>query len=108
MNRLERKVHWWPTGDPCLPWAVWFEGEHWEIAVTDVPGQGPRYSLLVNGRKKEEFVDWPASWTTAPDNGGNASQRAEYEHECEYWKKNKDVSPIDEDELGDDDPFGKT
>ena len=56
-----------------------------------MPGPGRRYSLLVNGRKvEEEFVDWPANWTTAPDNGGNASQRAEYEYELEKWEKNKD------------------
>jgi len=99
MSHLSKKVHWWPTGDPSQPWGVWFEGEHWEVTVIDVPGQQHRYSLLIGGRKQQEFVDWPANWTKAPDDAANASQRAEYEHECEYWEKNKDVLPYIENDF---------
>ena len=102
MSHLRKKVHWWPTGKPSRPWGVWFEGKRWEVVVSDVPGQQRRYSLLIEGRKQEEFVDWPANWTKAPDNGGNASQRGEYEYESEKYEKNKDVLPFDDD-LEDDD-----
>jgi len=95
MSHLRKKVHWWPTGNPSRPWGVLFEGEDWEVAVIDVPGQPRRYSLLIGGREQEEFVDWPANWTKAPDNGGNASQRAEYERECDYFDKNEDVLPYE-------------
>ncbi len=103
MSHLTKKVHWWPTGNPSRPWGVLFEGKDWEVAVIDVPGQQRRYSLLINGRKREEFVDWPENWTKAPDDGANASQRAEYERECEYWDKNEDVLPygMDEDDFED-------
>jgi hypothetical protein len=98
MGRLEKKVHWWPTLDPAGPrWGVWFEGDHWQLAVAEMPGQPPRYSLFLNGRKEEEFVDWPAGWTIAPDDSpGLAAQKAEYEYEIEKMEKNKDVLPIDE------------
>jgi hypothetical protein len=55
--------------------------------------------LLIGGRKEEEFVDWPANWTTAPDDGANASQRAEFEHERDRFEKNKDVLPLEADDL---------
>ena len=100
MSHLTKKVHWWPTGNRSRPWGVWFEGEHWEVAVIDVPGQQRRYSLLIGGRKREEFVDWPANWTKAPDDAANASQRAEFEHERDYFDKNKDVRPYNEDNFG--------
>ena len=59
--------------------------------------------LLVNGRKEEEFVDWPASWTIEPDDSpGLAAQKAEFEYEMEKMEKNKDVLPIEEDEIKDD------
>ncbi len=70
------------------------------MAVIDVPGQQRRYSLLIGGRKREEFVDWPANWTKAPDDAANASQRAEFEHERDYFDKNKDVRPYNEDNFG--------
>ena len=95
-SRLTKNVHWWPTGNPCRPWAVVFEGDDLEIAVHETPG-GERYqSLIVNGEKDVDFVEWPATWTVAPDNGGNASQRAEYEHEGEKIEKNKGVKPLAE------------
>jgi hypothetical protein len=75
-----------------------------EIAITDVPGQPSHYSLLINGRKQDEFVEWPASWTTEPDSGVLAVQREEYEYEMEKRRKNKDVLPIEEEELDEDDP----
>lgn len=99
MSRFERKVHWWPTGDSSRPWAVWVGEEHWELVVTDTQGQR-RYALLINGHKEEEFVDWPPTWTTEPeDSPGLNGQRAEYEYEMEKFEKNKHMLPIEEDEL---------
>ena len=102
MSHLTEKVTWYPTGSRSQPWSVWFKGEHWEVAVIDVPGQQRRYSLLIGGRKREEFVDWPANWTKLPDSAASRSQRWEYEHEIEYWDKNKDVLPLYEEDFEDE------
>ena len=97
MSDLTKKVHWWPTGNPSQPWRVYFEGREWEVVVIDGPGQQRRNALLIGGVKQEEFVDWPPSWTQEPESAANAAQRAEFEHEIEYWEKNKDVLPLDDD-----------
>ncbi len=99
MSHLTEKVHWWPTGDRSRPWSVWFKGDHWEVVVIDVPGQQRRYPLLIGGRKREEFVDWPENWTKAPDDCANASQRAEYQRERERWERLKDVEPLHIDDI---------
>ena len=101
MNHFTKKVHWWPTGDTPRPWGVWHEGVHWEVFVVEAPGEHRRYALFIDGVKQEEFVDWPPSWTKA-NGAGSASQRAEFEHEEEYWEKNRDVLPLDDD-FGDED-----
>jgi hypothetical protein len=58
-----------------------------------------RYSLLIEGSRQEEFVDWPQSWTQLPDDAANASQRAEYQREMERWERLKDVEPLDIDDI---------
>lgn len=97
MSHLAKTVHWWPSGDPSRPWSVFHEGERWEVTVADVAGQPRRYTLVIAGREAEKFADWPPNWTKAPDDGSGAAQRAEFQHDEEYWEKNKDVQPLDDD-----------
>ncbi len=99
MSHLEKKVHWWPTGDPSQPWRVLHDGATWEVIVIDESGGETRYALLIEGRKEAEFTDWPESWTQAPDDAGNAAQRAEYEREIRRWERLKDVMPLDLDDV---------
>jgi hypothetical protein len=101
MSLREKKVHWWPTLEPSGPrWSVWHGAEHWELAVTDEPESRRRYTLYVSGQIAEEFADWPANWTLEPDDSpGLAAVKADYEYEREKWEKNRDVQPIDEEEL---------
>jgi hypothetical protein len=102
MDLTEKKVHWWPTLNPEGPrWAVWYGGDHLELAVLG-DGPAPRYLLSINGRRDKEFADWPPDWTVEPDDSpGLAAQKAEYEYEIEKWEKNKNVSPVEESDLKD-------
>jgi hypothetical protein len=84
MSNLTKTVKWYPTGNPSRPWAVLHEGQTWEVEVIDGAGEQPRYSLLIEGSRQEEFVDW---------------QRAEYQREMERWERLKDVEPLDIDDI---------
>lgn len=99
MSNLTKTVKWYPTGNPSRPWAVLHEGQTWEVEVIDGAGEQPRYSLLIEGSRQEEFVDWPQSWTQLPDDAANASQRVEYQREMERWERLKDVEPLDIDDI---------
>jgi len=99
MSNLTKTVKWYPTGNPSRPWTVLHEGQTWEVEVIDGAGEQPRYSLLIEGSRQEEFVDWPESWTQLPDDAANASQRAEYEREMANWERHKDVQPLDIDDV---------
>jgi hypothetical protein len=57
----ERAAEFHKTGWTYYPYEARVEGHQWLLGINDFPDE-PLYSLYVDGRRVEDFSDWPNAW----------------------------------------------
>ena len=66
---LRTKVKWSATGAADTPWVGSVGSEVWKVRCNDFPDE-PLYTLLIDGKKIDDFDDWPRAWSRpAPKTG---------------------------------------
>lgn len=84
MNRREECVEFrFIRGQPQpYQYKAWVDGKHWQVSIKVMPDGTNRYSLFVNGRREEEFTEWPPAWSIAEEDLAWARAQIEV-HEAE-------------------------
>jgi hypothetical protein len=58
----ERAAEFEKTGWTFHPYEARVDGQVWLIGINDFPDE-PLYTLYIDGRRVEDFNDWPVPWT---------------------------------------------
>jgi hypothetical protein len=60
-DAMSRSVAWKTTNELDYPWEATVEGKRWQVRINDFPDE-VMYSLLIDGKKIDDFHDWPPGW----------------------------------------------